>query len=479
MLVKRNIYTLVGKFFSFGEGFTKRLLFSIFFFLLSLMLARAQSSDDKYPKSLKDVLLQIQERYHVTIKFNDKQVEGKTVDYAQWRFRPNVDETLDNILKPLDMKVNKEKEGVYKLKEYEYYRWQPEEGWAELGRLATKYQDKTSWEKRKAELKPCLLEALKLSPLPPKPNSKPIFTNIRQFDGYTVQNIAIEVLPGVYINGSLYRPTKVKGKIPLILSPDGHWQQQRYRKDCQIRCATLARMGAMAFSYDLFAWGESMLQFDYEDHRKSLSMAVQTLDAIRLLDYFLTRNDVDPERIGISGGSGAGSHTVLVTALDDRIKLSAPVVAISSYFYGGCPCESGLPIHLCGGGTNNVELAAFAAPRPQLLVSDGGDWTAHTPIHDFPYLQNMYSYYGVKDKIENVHLPKEGHDFGVNKRKPLYDFVSRNFKMNLKAVDEAKVTIETENAMKVFGDKGEKLPANAMKGYAQLENYFKKLENGK
>nr|WP_294895645.1 acetylxylan esterase [uncultured Pedobacter sp.] len=478
MNLKHKIYPIVRKSFSFGEGFRMRLLFAILF-TLPLLSVKAQSSDDKYPKSLKDVLLEVQERYHVTIKFKDEQVAGKVVDYAQWRFRPNVDETLDNVLKPLDMKVNKEKEGVYKLKDYEYYRWQPEEGWAELTRLASKYHDKAGFEQRKAELKPCIMEALKLSPLPPKPNSKPIFTSIRKFDGYTVQNMALEILPGVYINGSLYRPTKVKGKIPLILSPDGHWEQQRYRKDCQIRCATLARMGAMAFSYDLFAWGESMLQFKYEDHRKSLSMAVQTLDAIRLLDYFLTRKDVDPERVGISGGSGAGSHTVLVTAIDDRIKLSAPVVAVSSYFYGGCPCESGLPIHLCGGGTDNVELAAFAAPRPQLLVSDGGDWTAHMPLHDFPYLQNIYSYYGVKNKVENVHLPNETHDYGINKRKALYDFLARNFKMDINAVAEDKVTIEKENAMKVFGDKGEKLPANAMKGYAQLESYFKSLEHAK
>ncbi|MFD2730215.1 alpha/beta hydrolase family protein [Pedobacter alpinus] len=423
--------------------------------------------------------MEIQERYQVAIKFDEKQVTGKTVDYALWRFRPDVDETLENILKPLDMKVNKEKEGVYKLKDYEYYRWQPEDGWAELARLASKYNDKAGFEKRKAALIPCIMEALQLSPLPPKPNSKPIFTAVRKFDGYTVQNMALEVMPGVYLSGSLYRPSKMKGKIPLILSPDGHWLQQRYRKDCQIRCATLARMGAMAFSYDLFAWGESMLQFEYEDHRKSLSMAVQTLDAIRLLDYFLTRKDVDPERVGISGGSGAGSHTVLITAIDDRIKLSAPAVAISSYFYGGCPCESGLPIHLCGGGTNNVELAAFAAPKPQLLISDGGDWTAHTPLHDFPYLQNIYSYYGAKDKIENVHLPTESHDYGVNKRKALYDFVARNFSMNINAINEDKVSIETENDLKVFGDKGEKLPSNAMKGYAQLENYFKKLDDVK
>jgi hypothetical protein len=109
-----------------------------------------------------------------------------------------------------------------------------------------------------------------------------------------------------------------------------------------------------------------------------------------------------------------------MTALDDRIKLSAPVVSVSSYFYGGCPCESGMPVHQCGGGTDNVELAAMAAPRPQLLVSDGQDWTANMPEHDFPYLKKMYGYYGAENMVENVHLPSEGHDFGPSKRFPLY-----------------------------------------------------------
>ncbi|MFM6976383.1 MAG: alpha/beta hydrolase family protein [Sphingobacteriaceae bacterium] len=448
------------------------LLFSLLFLGFG---ALAQSTDDQYAKPLKEVLLQIQQRYHVLIKFDAKQVADKTVNYADWRFRPTVDETLEKVLAPLDLKVNKEKPGVYKLKEFEYYRWNKEDGWAELDRIAALYHDKASWEQRKAEIKPCLMQALKLSPLPPKPQSKPIFTQVRKFDGYTVQNIALEVLPGVWVSGSLYRPEKVKGKIPLVLCPDGHWMQHRFREDCQIRCATIARMGAMAFSYDLFGWGESMLQFNYEDHRKSLSITKQTLDGIRILDYFLSRNDVDPNRVGISGGSGGGSHTVLMTAIDDRIKLSAPVVSVSSYFYGGCPCESGLPIHWCGMGTNNVELAAFAAPKPQLLISDGGDWTADMPLHDFPYLQNMYSYYGAKSKVENVHLPNDVHDFGITKRKPLYDFLARNFKLDTSKLDETKVTIEKENALHVFGDHGEKLPPNAMKGYAQLEKYFDSL----
>lgn len=458
----------------------KFILFIITCFLsLNHLSAQTQNTDQQYRKPLKEVLSDIQSRFKVQIKYSEPQVKDKWVNYAEWRFRSDADQTLTNVLAPLDMKVNKEKPGVYKLKEYEYYRWEVEDGWAYLDQLATKYTDKASWEKRKDSIKPQLFQALQLSPLPAKPNSKPIITKKRIFDGYSVENIALEILPGVWINGSLYKPLKIKGKIPVVLSPDGHWSQQRYRADCQIRCATVARMGAMAFSYDLFAWGESMLQFEYEDHRRSLAQTVQTLGGIRILDYFSALKETDQTRIGISGGSGAGSHSILMTAMDDRIKLSAPVVAMSSYFYGGCPCESGMPIHQCGGGTDNVELAAMAAPRPQLLVSDGGDWTAHTPEHDFPYLKTMYGYYGVSNKVENVHLPAEGHDFGVNKRIALYDFLVKNFRLNSALVkdktgkyDESKVTIEKESAMYVFGDKGEKLPKNAIIGFENLQKLF-------
>ena len=439
------------------------------------------NSDDAYRRPLKDVLTEIEKRYDVQIKYADSMLKDKAVPYAEWRFRSDVETTLDNVLKPLDMKARKDKEKVYKLGYYEYYRWTVEDGWAELDRIASQYHNLQEWEKRKAELKPCLMEALQLSPLPAAPASKPIITPRRSFDGYTVENIAIEILPGVYINGSLYKPTKFKGKIPVILNPDGHWEKQRYRPDCQYRCAALARMGAMAFSYDLFAWGESQLQFQLADHRRSLASTIQILGAVRILDYLLTLKETDPNRVAITGGSGGGSHTVLMTAIDDRIKVSAPVVSLSSYFYGGCPCESGMPIHDCAGRTDNVEIAAMAAPRPQLIVSDGGDWTDRMPEHDFPYLQKMYSWYGKKENVENLHLPAEKHDFGINKRTAVYQFMAKQLGLNLKAIqdasgkiDESKITIEKETALYVFGEKGELLPANAIKGFDNLEVVFKK-----
>lgn len=454
-------------------------LFLLLSLSLPLLSISQMDSDHAYPKPLKEVLGDIENRFHVTIRYADSMVANKTVKYAEWRYRDNADETLDNVLTPLDLKVRKEKEGVYKLATYEYYRWAVEDGWAELDRIAAQYNNITEWEKRKALLKPCLLQALQLDVLPPSPGTKPIITPKRKFDGYTVENIAIEILPGVWINGSLYKPAKYKGKIPVVLNPDGHWEKQRYRPDCQYRCAALARMGAMAFSYDLFAWGESLLQFQVPDHRRSLSMTIQALGSIRILDYLLSLPDADTNRVAMTGGSGAGSHTVLMTAVDDRIKVSAPVVSLSSYFYGGCPCESGMPIHSCGGRTDNVEIAAMAAPRPQLIVSDGKDWTDRMPEHDFPYLKKMYSWYNSADKIENVHLKSEGHDFGINKRIAVYNFMAKYLGLNLKAVqddagniDESKITIEKEQDLYVFGEHGELLPSRAIKGFENLELLF-------
>lgn len=440
---------------------------------------KAQTSDEQFRMPLKDVLTDIEHQYGIKMQYSEDMVKDKWVTYAKWRYRPDAEATLASVLAPLDMAVNKTGDKRYKLKYFEYHRLTPEDGKARLDHLASLYNNAQQWELRRDSLKKCMWEALQLSPLPPAPASKPIIVNKRTMDGYTIENIAFEVLPGVYIASSLYRPLKAKGKIPVVLCPDGHWAKHRYRDDCQYRCATLARMGCMAISYDLFAWGESLLQFKTEDHRRALAMTVQALGTIRILDYLLTLKEADSSRVAISGGSGGGSHTMLITALDSRIKISAPVVMLSSYHSGGCPCESGMPIHLCGGGTANPEIAAMAAPRPQLVISDGKDWTDHVPQVEFPYLQKMYGYYGKTNLVENVHLPEEGHDFGPGKRQPLYLFIAKHFNLDIKAlqaadgkVDESKVTIEAEPAMYVFGPKGENLPANAIRSFDEFQKMF-------
>jgi hypothetical protein len=454
-------------------------LVSILFIISVSLCAQTQNSDSLYRKPLKEVLIEIENKFHIKLKYKDTEVKDKILNYADWRFRPSLETTLTNVLSPFDMKYIIQPDDSYKIKFYEYHRWSVEDGKMFLDSLSTLYNDVIAWEKRKAELKECLYKALLLSPLPAKSNSKPLVTPIRKMDGYTIENFAIETLPGLYVCGSVYKPLKIKGKIPVVLCPNGHFEKGRYNPDQQYQCAMLARMGAIAASYDLFAWGESLLQFKEEDHRKSHAMTIQVLNNLRILDYLLVLPEADSLRVAITGGSGGGSQTVLLTALDERIKVSVPVVSLSCYFFGGCPCESGMPIHFCSGGTNNVEIAAMAAPKPQLIISDGKDWTDYTPKIEYPYLQKIYSFYGKKDNIKNEHFINEGHDYGVSKRMAMYPFIAQHLNLDLNSVkdkngniDESKVTIEEESAMYVFGKKGENLPTNAIRDFNTLCNIF-------
>ncbi len=451
----------------------KKILF-LFALLFTVFLVEAQNSDTKYSRDLEDVLLDIEKQYQVDLSFAGSMVRGKMLDYANWRFRPTIEETLKNVLTPFDLVFEKQDDNTYRISHFRYSKITLREGVERLDYMKTLYEDQKSWEVRKAELKECMRAIFHFYDLPEWPDSDPIVTNKRKMKGYQVENIALEVLPGLYTTGSIYKPAKLKGKVPVILCPNGHFTNGRYNEDMQIRCAMLAQMGAIVMNYDLFAWGESLLQF--EDHKQSTAQLVQVLSSERILDYLLSLNHADPDRVAITGGSGGGSHTMLMSAIDERINVSVPVVMLSCYFYGGCPCESGQPIHLCGGGTNNVEIAAMFAPKPQLVISDGGDWSNHVPEYEFPFMQRTYGFYNQLDHVKNVHLPEEGHDYGRSKRIAMYDFMGEFLQLDTVRVkdksgnyDESNSVIEDEAAMYVFSNDKANLPENAIHGIDELE----------
>jgi hypothetical protein len=461
----------------------------IFFNVRNLLLAClillskvtfCQTSDDAFKLPLDDVIKDIQARFGVTIRYSEDLVNNKWVTYAKWRYRPALDATLMNVLASQDLTFTKEGDKKYKLQAYQYHLKTVEEGKEQMQALSQLYNDQRSWELRKDSLRECFFQALKLSKIPAAPASKPILTAVRKLNGYTVQNFALETLPGLYVCGSIYKPAGATGKLPVILNPDGHFSRGRFREDCQYRCAMEAKMGAIACSYDLFGWeGESILQVDPKDHRRSLVQSIQVLNTERILDFLLSLKEVDPRRVAITGASGGGSQTMLMTALDQRITLSVPVAMLSSYHSGGCPCESGMGVHLCGGGTNNVEIASMAAPRPQLVISDGKDWTQHVPENEFPFLKRIYGFYNRPGLVQNVHLAAEGHDYGISKRKAMYAFIAQQFSLSTSDVknkngdfDETGVIIEKDNALKTFGANGELLPKNAIKGFDSIKRIF-------
>jgi dienelactone hydrolase len=313
----------------------------------------------------------------------------------------------------------------------------------QLAKLKSTYSNKKEWEARKKLIVEGILNGSELPGLLNKYRNRPfnpiIHWDKKQMDGYTVENIAIEGIDGTYITGNIYKPDTIDGRIPAILCPHGHWYDPgnygRFRPNFQKRCAALAKMGAVVFGFDMVGYGECR-QFYHKD-KKTLQM--QLFNSTRILDYLLTLDFVDPDRIGMTGASGGGTQTFLLTAVDQRIAVSVPVVQVSAHFFGGCVCESGMPIHKDSKHqTNNVEIAAAAAPRPMLLISDGADWTSNTPEVEFPYIQNVYDLYNKKEMVENVHLANEDHDYGLSKRTAAYRFLAAHLNLNLsKILDEA------------------------------------------
>lgn len=334
---------------------------------------------------------------------------------------------------------------------------------AQLDRLSVHSQTLAQWEKRRALVRENILRGTELWPLPERTPLHPVVHSRREFPGYTVENIAIESLPGVFVTGNLYRPRMVDGPFAGILCPHGHWSKKsdygRFRPDMQYRCATLARMGAVVFAYDMVGYG------DWEnagwDHGRAKVLKLQLWNSLRILDYLCSRADVDTKRIGMTGASGGGTQTFLLTAIDERVRVSVPAVMVAAHFFGGCGCESGMPIHKRGSyETNNTEIAALAAPRPLLLLSDGDDWTKNTPRVEYPFIKGIYELYQAGDRAVNVHLGDEVHDYGYSKRIHAYRFLAQHLDLSLEPVlksngclDEEGVEILRYEDLLVFNDR--------------------------
>jgi hypothetical protein len=342
----------------------------------------------------------------------------------------------------------------------------------QLKRMSSTHSSLKDWKKRASAIRRQILVGSKLDPMPERTQLNPIVTNKRSYDGYTVENAAFEARPGFFVYGNLYRPLGQKGKSPGILCPHGHARGPsggRLRADQQNRCATLARMRAVVFSYDMVGFGDSgHLGWN---HKHPQVLTLQTWSSIRAVDFLESLPYVDKDKIGVTGCSGGGTQTFLLAALDKRVAVSVPVVMVSAHFFGGCTCESGMPIHKTSKlETNNAEIAALAAPRPMKLISVGGDWTKNTPKVEYPYAQSVYKYFGALDQVENTHFPREKHGYEYVKRQAMYPFMVKHLGLNSKGVldlksgkyDETQNTIEEVETMRTFNALAD-MPKHALK----------------
>ena len=248
-------------------------------------------------------------------------------------------------------------------------------------------------------------------------------------DGYHYRSVLLETYPGFFLTGTLYYPESPT-RLPGILSPHGHWSAGRFedtdRASVPGRAISLARQGYVVFSYSMIGYNETTDLFPHRFDKAQYqlwgfsAMGLQLWNSLHALDFLSQLPEVDPTRIGMTGASGGGTQTFLLTAIDQRIKVAAPVNMISAHFQGGCICENA---PLLRHTLNNVIVGTLAAPRPMLLISTSGDWTVNTPEVEFPAIQKVYAMFGGEDRIANVHLGFP-HNYNQQSREAMYAWFS-------------------------------------------------------
>lgn len=331
----------------------------------------------------------------------------------------------------------------------------------------------TAWEQASQYLRRHILVSTgqypNFEPLLKLPLNPQIFGKIERSD-YTVEKVYFESYPGFFCTGNLYRPRGKDGPFPAIVSPHGHWDRGRLenieRGSIPGRCINFAKQGYVIFSYDMVGYNDSGQQVDHRSFpngdREAIwgisLLGLQLQNAIRSIDFLQSLPDVDPDRIACTGASGGGTQAFMLMAIDDRIKVSAPVNMISAHMQGGCLCENAPNLRI---DFSNIEIGAMMAPRPLLLVSATGDWTKDTPDVEYPAIHSIYQHFGAADKIHQVQIDAE-HNYNKASREAVYQWFAKWLLENQDSskLTEVDFTVESDEDLLVFHDRA--IPYHAL-----------------
>ena len=332
-----------------------------------------------------------------------------------------------------------------------------------------------AWHLRAEQIRRQMLVSQGLWPLPKKTPLKPVIHSLLDQGDYTIEKAYFESFPGFYVTGSLYRPKHGTGKKPAVLCPHGHWSQGRFydndlaavkteieqeaeasiesgRSPLQSRCVQLARLGCVVFHYDMIGYADcQQISFDlahrFATQRPEMNaaenwglfspqaesqlqsvMGLQTYNSIRAIDFVSQLEDVDPSRIGVTGASGGGTQTFMVSALDPRVTASMPCVMVSTAMQGGCTCENSSCLRV---GMGNIHFAAMFAPKP-LGLTAADDWTKEMVTKGFPELQQHFQMLGAADNLMLHSRVEFGHNYNLPSRQAMYAWFNEHLQLGSK-----------------------------------------------
>jgi len=290
------------------------------------------------------------------------------------------------------------------------------------------------------------------------------FIGREERDGYRYEKIIFESQPGFHVPANVYLPTQGAGPFPAILMPVGHSPEGKEGE--RTTAIGLARKGFVVLKYDPIGQGERLQYYDpdlrtskvgstTDEHSHANGHTVligdsvaryRTWDGIRGIDYLVTRPDVDPRRIGVTGCSGGGTLTTYIAALDARVAAAAPSCYITNWRallekLGPQDGEQSVA-HFLTEGLDIPDYIALFAPKPYLIASTTDDFFPLEGARQaFEEAKRFHGLFGAGDRVEWFVGPG-GHGMPRESREAVYAFFLKHLRGGEGDPKEAPVVLD-------------------------------------
>jgi len=308
------------------------------------------------------------------------------------------------------------------------------------------FESREEFESHKQEVVKKLRQTLGFDPWPEKNPLNPRVVGRVERDDFLLEKVIFEARPGYLINAVVFIPKEAHFPSPAIVNPYGHWPD-KYQEEVQLKCIQLARRGYIVLTYDPIGQAERAWLGGHEEVRRQAMLVGHSLsammfwDTIRCIDYLYTRPDVDKNGVGCVGLSGGGFNTLYTSILDERIKVSVPVVYATNFEMlirrGSAGCCAYLPHHATYGEID--DMYALIAPKPLLILAGGeGDkWLSGGAMGNYKVASGSYRFYGL-DRLEVFVDESVGHTISKPMREKMYSW----FNKWLKGDDDTEHAVE-------------------------------------
>lgn len=343
-----------------------------------------------------------------------------------------------------------------------------------------------AWRIRQTEVKQTIWDVL--GPFPEKTPLNPKITGKVKKQGYTIENVMYESLPGFFVTASLFIPDKTQKPAPAVLFCSGHSTEAYRKQSYQLPLLNMVKKGFVVLAIDPVGQGERLQYFDQATGKSVIGSSTKehsypsvqaallgqsvaryfTWDGIRGIDYLVSRKEVDAARIGVHGLSGGGTQTAYIAALDDRVTAAAPACYITSYrrLIESIGVQDGEQnfYHGIARGIDHADFLEARAPKPTLVMANTMDFFSIQGAREtVEEVKKVYDIFGKPDDLELVE-DDYGHGYTRKNREALYAFFQKHLSLP-GSPEEEEVEYLTEQEL-------QKTPTGQLSSSFDVETLF-------